>query len=518
LLRCSILRRLHSGEMTLLTFFLNAGVMVTAASADAWYARQLRGTFSWSHISSLLGDYMNPDAQNAINHGDFIGFLNVLCQQYAGEPCWDQRRLQDMPTGAQATSSEDLLAQYPNNRDNINHKDELQSWLASQTWRSFTSTIGRPGSRSTQDVNINYVTIRSANPRPSQAVIVSVGQGEPVAKYDEFLRDLMEQGYSPIYAIEHRAQGTSDRLLDDHFRSHVESSEDFVGDFKQFVDLAIKEIGLETPTFLACHSMGCAIAFTHLLNEYKAQRPTVFNAVVANAPLIRADTDPFPYRVATALGEVMVAFGIGERYAPTKEISFEEAYGNAAFADSSTSSLERWLRHRDRCVSHRDIKLGADEHTGLCLGGVTGQFAKEFFDLFDALEEFNDSLGKISTPTLIQMAGSPTGSDGAVFNPETTTFCEKSLKECSISQYSDSRHNIWWESDVVRQPALTEVHDFLQKHSGEKVAQCPLPASCGEWDYSWSNWGCKNPSQCSRQFQFGDYSLGQMCRPSGPAC
>lgn len=513
--------------MSRLSLLLGAAIVIAVVQADTPQTMQsgrlLRGTFSWSHVSSLLGDHINPDVRDAIASGDFKGFLNALCQQYSGEPCWDERRLLESPAGARALTSEDLLAKNPNNRDNIHQKAELESWLASQSWRSFTSTVGRPGSRSTRDVNIRYVTIGrpSEDPRPSQAVIVSVGQSEPVAKYDEFLQDLLSQGYSPIYVVEHRGQGTSDRLLPDHFKNHVESSEDFVADFKQFVDLAIAEIEAQTTTsktFLACHSMGCAVAFRHLLNEYQAQRPTVFNAIVANAPLIKADTDPFPYLVATAMGEVMVAFGIGEWYAPTKDKPFEESYGDDAFAGSTTSSLERWLRHRDRCVAHRDAKLGANQHTGLCLGGVTGQFAKEFFDLFDAIDEFNDSKGKISTPVLIQMAGSPSGSDGLVLNPETTTFCKESLKACTLSQYSDSKHNIWWERDEIRDSALVEMHNFFQKHDGNTVPQCPLPASCGQWDYSWSNWGCKNPSQCSSQRQWGDYLLGHTCRPSGPAC
>jgi len=510
--------------MTRLSLLLGAATIAAVAQADTPQTvrsgRLLRGSFSWSHVSSLLGDHIDADVRDAIVHGDFKGFLNALCLQYAGEPCWDQRRLLETSAGARALTSQDLLAKNPNNRDNIRHKTELESWLASQSWRSFTSTVGRPGSRSTQDVNIRYVTIRrpSEDPTPSRSVIVSVGQAEPVAKYDEFLHDLMSQGYSPIYVVEHRGQGTSDRLLSDHFKNHVESSEDFVADFKQFVDLAVEEIGPLTPKFLACHSMGCAVAFRHLLNEYQAQQPTVFNAIVANAPLIKADTNPFPYPVATAIGEVMVAFGIGEWYAPTKDKPFEEYYGDDAFANSTTSSLERWVRHRDRCVVHRDIKLGADQHTGMCLGGVTGQFAKEFFDLFDAIDEFNDSLGKISTPVLIQMAGIPSGSDGLVLNPETTNFCKKSLKACTLSEYSDSKHNIWWERDEIRDPALAEMHNFLQNHMGEKVAQCPLPAICGEWDYSWHNWGCKNPLQCSSQRQWGDYLLGHTCRPSSPAC
>merc|ERR1711988_332600 len=71
---------------------------------------------------------------------------------------------------------------------------------------------------------------------------------------------------------------------------------------------------------------GCAIAFTYLLEEYYAQRPNVFNAVAANAPLIQPVTAPFPYAVAVLIGEAMHAVGLDTSYPPTKGGSFEEIY------------------------------------------------------------------------------------------------------------------------------------------------------------------------------------------------
>lgn len=267
--------------------------------------------------------------------------------------------------------------------------------------------------------------------------------------------------------------------------------------------------------------MGCAVAFTYLLREYQAQRPTVFNAVAANAPLVKADTAPFPYAVATAIGKVMVAFGMDESYAPTKGKSFEEFFDNSAFAGSSTSSLQRWARHRDRCVRYRHAKVGSDQHTGLCLGGVTARFAAEFFDLFEELDAFNGGTGKIATPILIQRAGPADGSDGLVLNAETHKFCTESLRHCTLTGYDDSKHQIWMEKDDISQTrALPEVDRFFQQHRGTRVAQCPLPATCGQWTYKWWPWQshCTNPSRCSYQYRFGDWHLGMSCRPKADAC
>ena len=100
-----------------------------------------------------------------------------------------------------------------------------------------------------------------------------------------------------------------------------------------------------------------------------------------NAPLVKANTDPFPYPVAVAIGEVMRFFGLSENYAPTKEKSFQQSYANSNFEGSTTSSLIRWTRHRDRCINFENKRIGEDEHVGLCLGGITAGMAKEFFDL-----------------------------------------------------------------------------------------------------------------------------------------
>lgn len=215
----------------------------------------------------------------------------------------------------------------------------------------------------------------------------------------------------------------------------------------------------------------------------------------------------------------MVGIGLGEEYAPTREKSFAEAYGNHNFAGASTTSVERWVRQRDLCVAGSSESFGEDRHTGLCLGGLTANFAREFFKMYDKFDEFSQGKGKVSTPVKIQLAGDAGGSDGLVLNPETTRFCNEGLKHCTSRGFTSSKHNIWWEADQIRNAALQDADVFLQSHAqARKTPQCPLPPACGRWDWNWFNSGCADSGRCSYQFQFGDVGLGSSCRPRNDVC
>jgi len=355
------------------------------------------------------------------------------------------------------------------------------------------------------------------------ALIVSPGQSEPVAKYAETLRSYSDMGYSPVVAIEHVGQGTSDRLGSDHFMQHVEAGSQFVEAFELLLDAVLPGLPSSQPRFLACHSMGCAVAFATLVRDYEAQTPARFNAVVANAPLIQANTDPFPYAIAAAIGEAMSVLGLGATYAPTTEKTFAESYGNAAFAGATTSSLQRWLRFRDVCVELKDEVLGADGHVGLCLGGLSAGFGREMMEYYTRFDRFNKGAGRVATPVLIQTAGPAAGTDGLVQNRATQDFCSDGLQHCQLQNFASSRHNIWWERDEIRNVALTDANAFLQQHAdvATKVQQCPLPHECGRWSANWWRpWksGCADSASCSYQFELGDLTLGQSCRPRTKVC
>lgn len=368
-------------------------------------------------------------------------------------------------------------------------------WIDEQLWRAFDSGIGKPGARGeVGSVKIRYVTVRGSGTRGG--VILSPGHGEPIEKYAEQIWNLQQAGFSPIYGLDHRGQGRSTRLLDDHFKSHVEAATDFTADFRAFVSLADAEMSARGEgggkRFLHCHSMGCAIAFSYLIEEYYAQRANVFNAVAANAPLIKPVTDPFPYSVAVLIGEAMKAVGLGEAYPPTKGKSFDELY---RYDEARPDRLN--LHYGANCHAKRDQSYEAG-HTGLCLGDVTGNFAAEFFGMYSTFEAF--SRGKLSVPILLQQAKDVDGNDGVVVNAPQESFCSSAVDSCTLSKYPNSAHNIWFERDSVRTAALSEVYTFYDSKAAAKQAQNSLPPMCSGWWFWCAGehcdciWSCSHPA------------------------
>jgi len=371
-------------------------------------------------------------------------------------------------------------------------------WIDEQRWRTFQSNVGKPDGST---VTIHYVTVEAKPDGQRGGIIVSVGHTEPVEKYAEQLYNLREAGFGPIYALDHRGQGRSSRLLDDTFKSHVESADHFVADFRAFVALADAEMTSLSKgsgkRFLHCHSMGCAIAFSYLLEEYYAQRPNVFNAVAANAPLIQPVTAPFPYAVAVLIGETMHALGLGTSYPPTKGGSFEEIYTYDA-----QKPVRLNLNFFHNCYGKRTTTYPAG-HTGLCVGDVTVTFAKEFFGLYSTFEDF--TRGRLSVPILIQQAKNlDDGSDGTVINKPQETFCSRA-DGCILTKYKDSDHNIWFETDSIRNAALTEVYDFYDRLGAtQPPSQNNLPDMCPWWkgwcafEHCDCIWSCSHPAANGR--------------------
>lgn len=309
-------------------------------------------------------------------------------------------------------------------------------------------------------------------------------------RYAEQIHDLVSEGFSPVYALDHRGQGRSTRLLvDDSFKSHVESAADFINDFRVFVSLVDEDKGSDK-LFLHCHSMGCAIGLTYLMEEHYAQRPTKFNAVAANAPLIQPNTDPFPYTIATAIGHAMLFFGLDTYYPPTKGASFAELYVD------NPDRPDRQRIQIARCIAREKTTYPAG-HDGLCLGDVSALFAAEFFGMYDAFVSFQNVNAKLSTPILLQQArDNGDGSDGVVINTEQTNFCNNAATSCTRTQYDQAEHNIWFETDSIRTAALNEAYAFYDSKGDSLTPQGALPPTC-YWRTWCSIFGCDCISDCS---------------------
>lgn len=123
------------------------------------------------------------------------------------------------------------------------------------------------------------------------AIVISPGRTESSVEYYETALDFIALGYGPVYAVDHRGQGLSPRLLPDLSKGHVEAFEDYVADFAIVVDAVRAELaelnsGREPPLFFISNSMGGAIGLGYF---QAAGTDNPFTAAALSGPMIRVN-------------------------------------------------------------------------------------------------------------------------------------------------------------------------------------------------------------------------------------
>ena len=376
----------------------------------------------------------------------------------------------------------------------------FNGFLNRQQWRNFTSPVGKPGSRGQGNVIIQYLTARGPGKRG--AVVLSLGLTATVAFYAEFIYELIEEGYSPIYALENRGHGRSTRLLQDTLLAHVEERTDYVADFRKFVDIATAELDTH-PTgshtigkrYLFTLSMGSMIAFQYLIEDYYAQRPNKFNAVVAQAPQFFFDPNPLSFEATAFSNKALVALGLAAR----PGLGLGDATLDSRYGEMGSLSPENPDRIRltgQLCLDRRDVKYPAG-HVGLCLTVPTiGWFAAA---VDAAYEVFARLRGTLSIPILIQQAGELPGrdSDGLVLHSAHRDLCFKRASNCKITPYPGASHAMMQERDFLRDKMLKEMFEFWDRNAGSRRTQDSLPITCDPKMISCIAGGCECVYPCT---------------------
>jgi lysophospholipase len=287
------------------------------------------------------------------------------------------------------------------------------------------------------DLNIHYLIVPARNPKG--VIVISPGRTEPSLKYAEFIYDLRDFGYT-IFAIDHRGQGSSDRMLPDPIKSHVERFADYVDDFSQFVMTVVKPQTYPSAMLLA-QSMGGAIAAGFL-----RQHPLVFKAAIFIAHMFEINTGAASESLSLLLTAGLVELGLGESY----------AYGQGPFdidapfpTNKETSSEARFAMKR------RLFKL----YPELRIGGVTNRWVGESLAFTKNLRTGSDAF---QIPTILFQAGK----DDYVRPASQNELCEiRSPLHCRIIHMPDSKHEILMESDAIRSKAMHEIQLFIRQNA-----------------------------------------------------
>lgn len=277
--------------------------------------------------------------------------------------------------------------------------------------------------------------------KPVQAkatIVIVTGRTEAIAKYQELYFELARLGYA-VLGYDHRGQGQSDRLLEDKQIGHVESFDDYVQDL-HLVQREFSSLLPENKVLLA-HSMGGAVA-----SSYLAAYPGVFKAAALSAPMHAPNTELIFGAKDGCYLQQLLGWTCPECYAGF----VSSPYHNVAFSDNIyTHSELRYQRFRALFQQQAQLQLG----------GPSWQWLGEACDIADKMPALASS---IQQPVKILQAGD----DAAVTAEAQQLFCRQLGGLCAggaVMKLAGARHEILFEADVYRIPALTAVLRFYQQ-------------------------------------------------------
>ncbi|MEC4725900.1 alpha/beta fold hydrolase [Shewanella sp. D64] len=296
-------------------------------------------------------------------------------------------------------------------------------------WKTVTQSV----IKTLDNITLAYAYIE--HPQSDKAIVISNGRVESYLKYQELIFDLYHQGYS-IYAIDHRGQGLSSRTTTNPQQGHIDKFDTYIDDFAYFIDNVVLP-KQHKMLFLVGHSMGGAIGTLYL-----DKHPQTFKAAVFSAPMYGIKL-PVSRRFIRWLAKILDT--TSEHREPNYILGGKD-YDPEAFANNDlTHSQLRYEDYRILYQAHPELQLGSPTNHWL-------------YESIDAGEKTIAAAKRSTTPILILQAEQDTIVDNFA---QYHTVNE----QCQLISIPNARHEIFMEQDESRNLALTELINFLQKHS-----------------------------------------------------
>lgn len=298
----------------------------------------------------------------------------------------------------------------------------------------------------------NQSNNQSNNNTAHKCLIISSGRSEGYLKYKELSFDLFNLGFN-VFLIDHRGQGLSERTLANVHKGHVENFQYYVDDLAYFIDNIVKPHCADNDQgdkpYLLAHSMGSAIAVRYL-QDYGDN----IQAAVLSSPMLGFNGGGIPNAIAKTLIKAIDQVNQWLDESPWYLLGHKN-YAPYRFADNLLTHCE--LRFQQFSQLYQDTPA-------IQLGGVTVKWLTESIT---ALETIFANIEKITTPTLVIQASA----DKIVSNQAQNDFCQQLHRSHPQScpngkplTIKGAAHELFFESDVYRQQALTAAIEWFEKH------------------------------------------------------
>lgn len=274
------------------------------------------------------------------------------------------------------------------------------------------------------------------------SLVISPGRTESSLKYVETAYDFIQAGYSPVYVINHRGQGFSERSLPDPHKGHVNDYRDYAKDFAQFMDFVMLDKNVDAHRlFAVAHSLGAAV-----ITDYSMNYRSPFQAVAMSAPLYKIPNDTEENLLRDTFLACYIKFACNE-YIP----------GGGPF---------RWENRKfeNNDVTHSSVRFNYRDHLwrkwpSLQLGSPTIRWVRETVQANIKRRDIN-RLRPIRSPFLILQAEQ----EMVVDNSGHAPVCQRMGNNCRIEKVIGSRHEMLMESDAIRDPVVQRMLTFFANH------------------------------------------------------
>lgn len=279
--------------------------------------------------------------------------------------------------------------------------------------------------------------------RAKGCVVLLPGRAEPIIKYAEVMYELHQNGYT-VFAIDHKGQGKSSRVLPNSHIGYIDDFDEYVEDIYHVIDKVLNPLLKEhqqqsLAKYLLCHSMGGTIGCL-LVQKY----PRLFNKLVLSTPMLGVKS-PLPEFMLNLL----LKFMVGLRRLLKLPITYfwgQSDYRAIAFYKNRLTHSE--IRYR----AFRAVMAAYPENQ---MGGISFEWLQK---ALKAMQKVRANAQSMLIPTMLLIADD----DQIVDNRYLRAVAAKLPNALTVS-IPNARHEVLFEQDAARGQALKQIYGFFDQ-------------------------------------------------------
>lgn len=281
-----------------------------------------------------------------------------------------------------------------------------------------------------------------AHGQAKATILLIGGHREFLEKYGEFIGEFQSRGFN-VYSFDLRGQGLSGRLLANRNKSHNPDFGRMVMDIDEIIDAKINRQTLNHPFYLVAHSMGSQLALRYVHDHVdmfdKAVLLSPFTEIFGGSALLGA--------LIRIYAKTACALGLSKFFAPG-QVKTKALMDH----DQALGQLSHDQKRYNRALKAMEV------NPDLFSGGVTYGWLCGVFKSIDIIGQVGYAKA-IKTPLLCILSQQET----VVDNKTTIRILQKAAK---IEMIQGARHEIYFETDQIRELLWAKIDEFLGSSLG----------------------------------------------------